>query len=516
MKNIRFLTAMSAVLLLSIKSFAQVASNEEFSGSYKMHENNANLNVVKVYVKDGLVNLSLEGFPDFELAKGKTGDEFTLESLSSTITFMRKGGKVTVLKIVSEGGTFLGEKEGSTSSIPENSTLNQIKNTNSQNGLFIDYSDVFLNQSDKKYYSKGVLASGKIGNENSYYTLKNGVVDGLVHYFFDQAKSSGYGNGNAKFLVEYIIKEGKVNGDVIQGGWKFKVLNNQIVNFPIYEDENSKLTFEKVPSKSNIYLIKRTLKSKINRETKISYKVVNDSKSIFKFKPYEDKMSGSSSIMRLEESWEGGKSEYMTGILMEIYDTDYTNGFRYPKETDENGNVIKEIAWDTDNFYLKYRVSRLFDGKKLITTDSISYLQPGAAINDYMKNKPLNILDPPKDLLTKLEYYNDLYSNKYSYTRYSSDRYDKDYELWYLYENIYRDGSNGEILSEFFTNGEIKRKYYLDANRKLYKCPYEEYELVDGKRKPIKTCIVDTKKRVFIEQEYFPDGYPKPAIITSY
>ncbi len=115
MKNTRFLTALVAVLLLSIKSFAQVASNEEFSGSYKMQEN-PYVKVLRVNVKDGKVILSAEGLPDSELAKGKTGDEFILESMSATITFTREGGKVKGLKIDAQGNSLLGEKEGSSSS----------------------------------------------------------------------------------------------------------------------------------------------------------------------------------------------------------------------------------------------------------------------------------------------------------------------------------------------------------------------------------------------------------------
>jgi len=114
MKNTRFLTVLVAVLLLSMKSFAQVASNEEFSGSYKMQEN-PYVKVLKVNVKDGKVILSAEGLPDSELAKGKTGDEFVLESMSATITFTRDGGKVKGLKIDAQGNTLLGEKEGASS-----------------------------------------------------------------------------------------------------------------------------------------------------------------------------------------------------------------------------------------------------------------------------------------------------------------------------------------------------------------------------------------------------------------
>ena len=113
MKNLRFLAVMLTVILLSIKSFAQVAS-DEFSGSYKMQEN-PYVKVLKVNVKDGKVIISAEGLPDSELAKGKTADEFLLESMSATITFTREGGKVKGLKIDAQGNSLLGEKEGASS-----------------------------------------------------------------------------------------------------------------------------------------------------------------------------------------------------------------------------------------------------------------------------------------------------------------------------------------------------------------------------------------------------------------
>lgn len=115
MKNLRFLTVIMTVFLLSTQTFAQVASNDEFSGSYKMQEN-PYVKVLKVNVKEGKVIISAEGLPDSELAKGKTADEFILESMSATITFTRDGGKVNGLKIEAQGNSLLGEKEGATSS----------------------------------------------------------------------------------------------------------------------------------------------------------------------------------------------------------------------------------------------------------------------------------------------------------------------------------------------------------------------------------------------------------------
>ena len=114
MKNLRFLAVLLTVILLSIKSFAQVAT-DEFSGSYKMQEN-PYVKVLKVNVKEGKVIISAEGLPDSELAKGKTADEFLLESMSATITFTRDGGKVKGLKIDAQGNSLLGEKEGASSS----------------------------------------------------------------------------------------------------------------------------------------------------------------------------------------------------------------------------------------------------------------------------------------------------------------------------------------------------------------------------------------------------------------
>jgi hypothetical protein len=114
MKNPRFLTVLVAIVLFSINTFAQVASNDEFSGSYKMQEN-PYVKVLKVNVKEGKVIISAEGLPDSELAKGKTADEFLLESMSATITFTRDGGKVKGLKIEAQGNSLLGEKEGASS-----------------------------------------------------------------------------------------------------------------------------------------------------------------------------------------------------------------------------------------------------------------------------------------------------------------------------------------------------------------------------------------------------------------
>lgn len=114
MKNLRFLAVLVTVILLSSKTFAQVASNDEFSGSYKMQEN-PYVKVLKVNVKEGKVIISAEGLPDSELAKGKTADEFLLESMSATITFTRDGGKVKGLKIEAQGNALLGEKEGASS-----------------------------------------------------------------------------------------------------------------------------------------------------------------------------------------------------------------------------------------------------------------------------------------------------------------------------------------------------------------------------------------------------------------
>ena len=114
MKNPRFLTVLVAIVLFSINNFAQVSSNDEFSGSYKMQEN-PYVKVLKVNVKEGKVIISAEGLPDSELAKGKTADEFLLESMSATITFTRDGGKVKGLKIEAQGNALLGEKEGASS-----------------------------------------------------------------------------------------------------------------------------------------------------------------------------------------------------------------------------------------------------------------------------------------------------------------------------------------------------------------------------------------------------------------
>lgn len=111
MKNLRFLAILVSLVLLSMSTNAQVATSEEFTGSYKMQEN-PYVKVLKVNVKEGKVIISAEGLPDSELAKGKTSDEFLLESMSAVITFRRESGKVIGLKIDAQGNSLLGEKEG--------------------------------------------------------------------------------------------------------------------------------------------------------------------------------------------------------------------------------------------------------------------------------------------------------------------------------------------------------------------------------------------------------------------
>ena len=78
-------------------------------------QENPYVKVLKVNVKEGKVIISAEGLPDSELAKGKTADEFLLESMSATITFTRDGGKVKGLKIEAQGNALMGEKEGASS-----------------------------------------------------------------------------------------------------------------------------------------------------------------------------------------------------------------------------------------------------------------------------------------------------------------------------------------------------------------------------------------------------------------
>ena len=115
MKNARIIAILVAMVMFSTTLFAQVSSNDDIAGSYKMQEN-PYVKAVKFAVKEGKVIMSAEGFPDTEVAKGKNADEFVLESQNGVITFTRDGGKVKGVKIEAQGGTLAGEKEGASSS----------------------------------------------------------------------------------------------------------------------------------------------------------------------------------------------------------------------------------------------------------------------------------------------------------------------------------------------------------------------------------------------------------------
>ena len=115
MKNARIIAILVAMVMFSTTLFAQVSSNDDIAGSYKMQEN-PYVKAVKFAVKEGKVIMSAEGFPDTEVAKGKNADEFVLESQNGVITFTRDGGKVKGVKIEAQGVTLAGEKEGASSS----------------------------------------------------------------------------------------------------------------------------------------------------------------------------------------------------------------------------------------------------------------------------------------------------------------------------------------------------------------------------------------------------------------
>ncbi|MEY4610012.1 MAG: hypothetical protein RL246_331 [Bacteroidota bacterium] len=115
MKNARIIAILVAMVMFSTSLFAQVSSNDDIAGSYKMQEN-PYVKAVKFAVKEGKVIMSAEGFPDTEVAKGKNADEFVLESQNGVITFTRDGGKVKGVKIEAQGVTLAGEKEGASSS----------------------------------------------------------------------------------------------------------------------------------------------------------------------------------------------------------------------------------------------------------------------------------------------------------------------------------------------------------------------------------------------------------------
>lgn len=355
--------------------------------------------------------------------------------------------------------------------------------SNSQNEDFIPNDLVFKSNSDKKYYSKGKLFSGKLGDSSNYYSFKNGIIEGKIHYF----------NTTNQLSVDYVIHNGKVNGLFRQGNWTYTVVDNKIVGYPKYEDATTIINFvELLPQ-----LIKRTKKSKNTKECKISYRITGSSEPLFKF------YTPSNEYFSLETTWQTIDREPHIGFD----DNDYQ--YRWETEIDENGFILNEFKWDPKFIFPKYKVNRILVNNKLITTDSISYFRPDLAIKDYMKDSKQRA---GGNLFDEIEHRNFwYYSDRFEYF------WNKETNKYYLGKRTWVDASQkftGQVNNEYFPTGELKL-YYLSQGGRWLNCPFEEYELVNGNRRPKKTCIFDKRKNAFVLQEYFPDGYPMPAKIIS-
>ncbi len=90
--------------------FAQ-SITADYAGTFKLSEN-PYVKSVTISVKDSKVIMAAEGFPEAELTPGKNADEFALESMGGTVSFLREAGSVKGIKIEAQGQVLTGQKEG--------------------------------------------------------------------------------------------------------------------------------------------------------------------------------------------------------------------------------------------------------------------------------------------------------------------------------------------------------------------------------------------------------------------
>ena len=167
MKNARIIAILVAMVMFSTTLFAQVSSNDDIAGSYKMQEN-PYVKAVKFAVKEGKVIMSAEGFPDTEVAKGKNADEFVLESQNGVITFTRDGGKVKGVKIEAQGVTLAGEKEGASSSMGDYAATFKMSDNEYVKKIKIDLKDGKLMLSSDANPTEGAVL--KASNSADVFT----------------------------------------------------------------------------------------------------------------------------------------------------------------------------------------------------------------------------------------------------------------------------------------------------------------------------------------------------------
>jgi hypothetical protein len=110
MKNI--LSIAFIFCLTTVQLLAQ-SNPADYAGTFKLSEN-PYVKSVTISVKDSKIIMAAEGFPESELTAGKSADEFSLESMSATLVFVREAGVVKGLKIEAQGQVVTGVKEGAT------------------------------------------------------------------------------------------------------------------------------------------------------------------------------------------------------------------------------------------------------------------------------------------------------------------------------------------------------------------------------------------------------------------
>lgn len=109
---VAFILCVSAVQMLA------QANLSDYTGTFKLSENPYS-STVKVTIQDNKLIAAPENLPVSELTPSKNPDEFNLEAMGATVTFVRSAGTVIGVKIEAQGQVVTGQKEGSTSSLAD-------------------------------------------------------------------------------------------------------------------------------------------------------------------------------------------------------------------------------------------------------------------------------------------------------------------------------------------------------------------------------------------------------------
>jgi hypothetical protein len=331
--------------------------------------------------------------------------------------------------------------------------------------------NIFLNPNDGKLYTKGQLVSGRVGSPENFVSYKNGIIEGLQHY-----------EKNGKITAEYKVINGKITGNVLSEGWKFEVKENEIINFPTFEDEYSLQKY---------FLGERD-----------GY--INTLIRIISYKP-NSSYSGDSTITIIPFlkgqklfNFDGGKGSRIRFTL--INDEGFTR--RKSKGHWLQEEMFKKIFDAPLTYGLLFSVRRTIDvNGKLTTLDSVAYDNTQAiwAHKNWIKNLNYkNQLDA--GVLTRIS---KMFSKHFEYKIFEG--YNGKLELFEESNEI----TGGKFVTYFYPNQHIKERYFIkSSSARPEECPYESFIMdKNGKILPNKTCILDSKRNVYVLKSYFPDGY---------